>query len=733
MKNAKEATDCPPGHPAESSQALDRTDASTAETTRTSPSSISRPDVEERGHGNGSSDWDGPDQKELFPQEYQEEDPAGSGGIDVGIPDAANFLDTGCGGVVKKLRTLLGPDVTLLAVKFGEKSPVIKAWQNLTNAVMEDAAYLAQLEKGNIGVVLGGASGGLCAIDIDNNDAVEPFLVLNPRLRETLQTKGARGMQIWVRIDGEYPGLKKITNEVDEDWGEWRATGGQSVIQGQHPDGMNYQRINNVPPITVAFDDINWPENLRLPWVKDASDLLTEEHGTAYAVGSSGALQINDYFLAARYSKEHMVLWEPLEEEFYQYDPENGLWSIVSEDKIKYQFGVDLKRVADETKHDGFLWKRTDGKNASLVKTLRGMTERRDAFKETPPAIHFANGMLDLSSRPPRLMSFHPYYYSRNICPIAFDPEAECPRFINDLLRSALDEDDIELLQLWSGSVLLGRNPAQRFLLLTGTAGGGKSTLIEIIEKVIGEQNVAQLRTKFLGKQFEIYRYLGKTLLTGKEVNAEFLSEQDVAVLKALVGNDLLDAEKKHGTEQFQLRGTFNVAITCNSRLRLRLEGDGGAWERRLVIVEYSKPKPKVRITEFADKLIKEEGPGILNWMVEGAIQYLAEVAEFGDIQLTRAQKRRVEVLLEESDSVRQFVRQRVCVLGGVDVTVTEMLQGYTEFCEEMGWRAFAPREFQASLPDLMLDIHHAGKRHDIERGGKFQRGFNNVRIQKGQ
>lgn len=149
-------------------------------------------------------------------------------------------------------------------------------------------------------------------------------------------------------------------------------------------------------------------------------------------------------------------VWEPLEEEFYQYDPEKGLWTIVSPDSIKWQFGLDLKRAADEVGLQTFLWKRNDAKLGSFVNTLRGVVEKRDAFKKRSPYIHFSNGMLDLQSEPPRLMTFHPDYYSRNICPIAFDPEAECPRFINELLRSALDEDDISLLQRWAGSVLLG-------------------------------------------------------------------------------------------------------------------------------------------------------------------------------------------------------------------------------------------------------------------------------------
>ena len=83
--------------------------------------------------------------------------------------------------------------------------------------------------------------------------------------------------------------------------------------------------------------------------------------------------------------------------------------------------------------------------------------------------------------------------------------------------------------------------------------------------------------------------------------------------------------------QQFQLRGNFGMAITCNSKLHVRLDGDVGAWQRRLMVVNYTRPKPQHRIANFADLLIAEEGPGILNWMIEGAVLYLEATQRIWD------------------------------------------------------------------------------------------------------
>jgi len=647
------------------------------------------------------------------------------------IVPVATIQPAGSYPILDELRELLGSKVILIPIPQGKKGPVIKGWQTIKLPQTETADYQRALSQGNIGVLLGAPSDGLYSVDIDADGELEGFLALNPMLRETLITKGARGAQVWCKVEGDCPPLTKLKTDAGEDYGEWRGIGAQSVVHGIHPTGVSYQRLNSAPPITISFNQIVWPPHLKLPWVKDEADLLTEHYGPAYKL--EGGLKINEFHFAAKFKTERKVLWEPLEREFYEYEAASGLWKCVSTETLKFQLGLDLKRVSDQTGVDDFIFARTDGRLGGWLNSLKGMVEEKDAFKKpASKVIHCCNGMLALDCVPPELRTFHPDYRSRNASPFSFDPEAECPEFINGLLKPALDEDDIELLQLWAGSVLLGQNPAQRLMVIMGTPGGGKSTVIEVIEKVIGEQNVAQIRTEHLGKQFEMYKFLGKTLLTGKDVDPDFLNERHASVIKALVGNDLLDAEKKNGNEQFQLRGCFNVAITCNARLTVRLKGDVGAWERRLLLLEYARPKPGKRIADYASKLIRDEGSGILNWMIEGALKYLAEVEEFGDIRLTPSQSERVDRLLKESDSLRQFVETRVVKAPLHDLTSEELYGAYGDFCEEMGWRSFDQRELKAGTGDLMMQVHKVRQRHDISRGMETKRGFKGVKLIEG-
>lgn len=253
---------------------------------------------------------------------------------------------------------------------------------------------------------------------------------------------------------------------------------------------------------------------------------------------------------------------------------------------------------------------------------------------------------------------------------------------------------------------------------------------MEIIETIVGLENVAELRTDWLGERFELYRFIGRTLLTGKDVPAEFLMRKGASTIKKLVGGDLLSPEGKKSNGSFQMRGEFHVIITCNSRLRVRLEGDADAWRRRLVVIEYNRPKPKERIAEFAKVLLKQEAPGILLWLVQGAMAHLEELRNGGDFILTAKQQERVEKLLAESDSVREFVRK--CVKPGEphsSVTVEELVQAYSTFCTQHDFHVVAPLEVERQLPNLMQDIHGVSKRNDIKRHEGTQRGFKGVEV----
>ena len=460
-------------------------------------------------------------------------------------------------------------------------------------------------------------------------------------------------------------------------------------------------------------------------------DYLMQEYGQPYYMAKTkrgfvyGGL--NEAYFAGLHGMQNVELYEPNERSFFRYCDQSGLFAEVTTDLLKQEISSLILGMGREKNVPGLKQDRNASRLAAIIAQLKGIAEQRDAFKKTGRFIHLANGFLELSGDGPVLLPFSPDFRSRNQSPIAYDPAATCPRFMDELILPAVHPEDVSIIQKYLGLSLMGRNIIQRLLILDGMAGRGKSQLSIVFQHLVGMVNCTQLRTEHLNERFELFRFLRKTLLAGVDVQADFLSAKGAPVLKALVGGDIMDAEQKGGTGCFPIEGTFAVVITCNSRLRVRLEGDVGAWKRRLLIVRYEAPPPAKKIPDFGATLVKTEGSGILNWAIEGLGALLNDVERIGDIALTPRQAGVVDSLLAESDSLRYFLNDRVERYVGGDLSIHEIVEAYAEYCPAHGWSPLPITVVQRQIEGLMLELFQTVKVNSIEREGKSAKGFRNV------
>jgi hypothetical protein len=185
------------------------------------------------------------------------------------------------GNIAEQISNQLGPCV-LLPIPKGTKGPVIKGWQKLTRADMTPQ-FLSGFNGANIGVLLGKASDGLCTIDADSDDRLAQILEINPDLADTLQSRGQRGGNLWIRVQGDFPLSCKLKTIDGQDWGEWRADGNQTVFHGRHPSGCDYS-TNGKKPIEIAFEEIRWPQDLDLPWQRAAEPDKQSTHPPGWII-----------------------------------------------------------------------------------------------------------------------------------------------------------------------------------------------------------------------------------------------------------------------------------------------------------------------------------------------------------------------------------------------------------------------------------------------------------------
>ena len=155
----------------------------------------------------------------------------------------------------------------------------------------------------------------------------------------------------------------------------------------------------------------------------------------------------------------------------------------------------------------------------------------------------------------------------------------------------------------------------------------------------------------------------------------------------------------------------YNVVVSANCRLRIRLQKDDKAWRRRLVIIDYVKEPIADPISDFAKILLRDEGPGIFNWMLDGLKKLEADGWQ---LKLNAEQQARVDALLLESDSVMVFTRDMFVKDPNLTVTVSDTFDSYTEYCQERGWTPVARYDFGGQIEKAVAGQYGVALRHDI-------------------
>jgi phage/plasmid-associated DNA primase len=641
------------------------------------------------------------------------------------------------GGKLAALEALLGPDVFFVPCEPGTKIPRCTYVRRPIEETRDDV-YRYLLERSNVAVYLGAASRGLCALDFDHDEDLDAFLSLNrDTLGRSLRVKGARGAQVWFRVKGDYPESVTCAHY------EWRATDRLSTICGRHPSGVDYTRLVDAPPVEIEWAKIAWPAGWPVPGDDQAERELEKLWGAPLELNAKGApSKLNQGFAVARFGMQNDILWDPATGRFHVYQDSTGLWVSRPDEEISGRCVESVRDLINEIADnapEASRWALRKGHllnngnfQRGVLTQLRGYVFARDRFAHRQPGIvHALNGMLDLTVEPFAFKPFGREFYSRNQVPVIYEPGAGCPRFVNELLAPQLDEDDQRLLQMWCGQAILHNNLHQNFLVMTGTAGGGKGTVTRLVKSMVGERNVFELRTMHLGNsRFETGFYHGKSMLYGPDVDPDFLSNDGASQIKSLTGGDPLIGEVKGRMDAHSMTGDFNVLVTCNSRLVVKLQGDVAAWARRMLWLPFERPAVEKPIPNLDKELFASEGPGILNWMVAGAVEVLRCAREHTPFPQTDGQRSRVRALLAESDSVREFIMRRVRrdSFPTAHITSEALYRGYLETCDAHGWTGLPQRAFLLRADDVLVAEFRAHKDKNLGED-RTLKGWRGVRL----
>jgi len=282
--------------------------------------------------------------------------------------------------------------------------------------------------------------------------------------------------------------------------------------------------------------------------------------------------------------------------------------------------------------------------------------------------------------------------------PFEYDPKAKAPIFEKYLNRVLPDIDSQKVLAEFLGYVFIknGNNTLkeEKALILYGSGANGKSVFFEVVNALLGSENVSSFSLQSLTNDNGYFR----AKLANKLVNyaSEINGNLETSFFKQLVSGEPIEARLPYG-QPFNLTQYAKLIFNCNSLPKDVEHSD--AYFRRFLIIPFSVTIPEAEQDKnLHTKIIENELAGVFNWVLEGLDRLLKQKG----FSRCEAVRKAVEQYRIESNSVQMFLSENAYESNPENYTlIKDIYSEYKIYCIEDGLRPFNKKNFVKQLKEL--------------------------------
>lgn len=196
--------------------------------------------------------------------------------------------------------------------------------------------------------------------------------------------------------------------------------------------------------------------------------------------------------------------------------------------------------------------------------------------------IAFRNGVYNIDTD--EFTDFSPEYVITNKINFNYVPDAYSEIVDQTLNKLACGDKQIrQLLEEVIGYTFYRRNELRKAFILIGDKANGKSTYLDMIKTLLGDDNTTALDLKDLGDRFKTAELFGKLACIGDDIGDEFIPNP--ASFKKLTSGDRLTVEKK-GQDPFDFNSYAKLLFSANNIPRIK--DKSGAVITRLIIIPFN-------------------------------------------------------------------------------------------------------------------------------------------------
>lgn len=357
---------------------------------------------------------------------------------------------------------------------------------------------------------------------------------------------------------------------------------------------------------------------------------------------------------------------------------------------------------------------------------------RRERPREAPHKniIPVKNGHYNLETG--ELEEPDPERFIVNEIPVEYDADADCPQ-IKEFLKEVVEEENVKVLQEMFGYCLYRDYPFRKAFMMLGEGQNGKSQVLKLLNKLLGEDNIATPSLHQLSEtRFAQAQLYGKLANINGDIDGGVL--QRTGFMKMLTGGDLINGEKKGVQNPLKFYNYAKLIYAAN-QLPHPQNDQTDAFFSRWILIEFphkftdEDDEHKDAIKNIAGKLTtEEEMQGLLNWAVEG-LERILDQGQFTETKRMQEVKLR---WLMETDPIQVFAEHMLERDDGNFITKDDMYEFYGDFCDYHGAFVEEKNVFGRKLNKALTFVRPArpqinGRRENCWKNVRFKNGMDSL------
>jgi putative DNA primase/helicase len=558
-------------------------------------------------------------------------------------------------------------------------------------------AHFVFKEKQNFPIPQVTATYSACGLKFDTRTTNKGYIVLPHNLKERKWVRFAKGkldtLPMWL-----YP-QKTLTSKYKE---SVVSESGKKRKEDAMPDWVNLEEGGRNDLLFRYFTTL----------LQNGKNLTVEEKRESVRL-------LNKYVLKESLPEKELestVLREELTENLkngeidhgQELDPDiiaNKILSnedMISKNEQLFIFDEGYYRPCTENElhyiiHHKYDKKAKDYKRNEIVKFIKVKTDvRQEELNKNPLMLNCQNTRVNVQTLEQEQHTEASYDTIQ--IPHKYNLNAKPSKILKNFLAfvSNKNRQKLDLIFEMIGLCMVKKIIIEKFFILVGEKGAnGKSTLLEIIENLLGSENVSNIDLGEIGRdEYAAAELYSKLANIGDDLKLSALKE--TGIIKTLTSGKWIQAQVKF-KPRFKFRN-FATMIYAANRIPITYDKTRGFY-RRFEIIEFNNTVPLDKRDPFLIEKLTEED---YQYLLKRSIKAVSNVISRNGLTSLEESQNAMERYKTQNSSILSFVKDSNIGIGEIDTMgVKDLYAAYKSYCDDNGFKRLQSGIFDNEIKNI--------------------------------